>query len=48
MDFSAWLREAGYDEIEVFAVRKRAAMSRYIHVAARRGQGLSRQPTASL
>ena len=41
MDFSAWLREAGYDEIEVFAVRKRAAMSRYIHVAAR-------QPATSL
>jgi tRNA G10 N-methylase Trm11 len=30
-DVSAWLEEAGYQEIEVFRVRKRAGMSRYVH-----------------
>jgi tRNA G10 N-methylase Trm11 len=32
-DISAWLREAGYQKIEVFRLRKRAGMTRYIHRA---------------
>jgi tRNA G10 N-methylase Trm11 len=35
MDITSWLTEAGYSEVEVYPVRKRAEFTRYIHRAAR-------------
>ena len=32
-DISAWLQEAGYNKIDVFRVRKRAGMTRFVHRA---------------
>ncbi|WP_040494249.1 TRM11 family SAM-dependent methyltransferase [Ilumatobacter nonamiensis] len=34
-DFSMWIRAAGYDDVEVCTVRKRAGFTRWVHVARR-------------
>ena len=34
-DFSLWLRSAGYDQVDVHTVRKRAGFTRWVHVVRR-------------
>ena len=39
-DITLWLRAAGYAEVELYTVRKRAGFTRWVHVARRSGAGV--------